>query len=145
MLTPSRGVLMQTIIVLEDDAINRQAIGAILRYVGYKVLEAARGADAISLCKNRAAPVDLLVTDINLADRSGTDVALEAVKSCPELPVLLISALPLSGWRRADLFNFKRLQSRVVAFLEKPFHASTLADTVRRLLAGDHDLRPHVV
>jgi CheY-like chemotaxis protein len=122
-----------TILVLEDDVSNRQAIGAILRFGGYKVVEATTGAEAIAQCKNRTEAIDLLVSDISLPDRSGTEIALEVVQSSPTMAVLLISGMPMDTWEGTDQSNFRRLQSRVVDFLEKPFRASTLGEKVRRL------------
>jgi CheY-like chemotaxis protein len=84
MRTPSNGL---TALVVEDDWFTREDIAHGLRQEGWTVLEADKGAGALELLRETAT-IDLLITDIGLADAiTGWGVA-EAVRgSHPEVPV----------------------------------------------------------
>lgn len=128
---------MKTILLLEDEPINREAIRAILQHYGYNVLEAATGAEAIGICHDHHGPIDLLIADVQLPDFSGTQVAVEVIKNCPKMPVLFISGTPMEGWPERDLENFHTLPNGMVNFLPKPFQASVLAARVETLLNAE--------
>jgi two-component system KDP operon response regulator KdpE len=125
---------METILVVEDDTSNREIISTILRLDGYTVIEAARGTEALSLCKKDHP--DLLLSDVELPDLSGVKVAYQAVEYVPEMPVLFISGTPVDGWAANDQSTFRRLSAQVVDFLEKPFRPATLRQKIRELLNG---------
>jgi FixJ family two-component response regulator len=75
-----------------------------------------------------------LISDVDLPDLSGTEVALALSKSNPKLPILFVSASPMNLWTRRDRCNFRRLPSALVDFLEKPFRLSTLQNKIGELL-----------
>jgi len=124
----------ETILVLDDDPISLRTIAAILRHYRHDVLEAATARQAIRIIKHYLGPIHLLVTDMELPEKSGIQVAREVLESCPDLPVLFISGTPLEAWTKTDRADFSRLPPGSVDFLEKPFQASDLEKRVRRLL-----------
>lgn len=123
---------METILVLEDDLAILKCMGDILRYEHYIVLEASTGLKALEVGKRR--PISLLVTDIELPDGSGIDVAVKLVALYRDLPVLVISGNPMARWQRKDLSSFSRFPPNKMRFLEKPFAASELIMRVRNLI-----------
>ena len=123
---------METVLILEDDPAILKCIGNILRFEHYSVLEASTGLKALEVGKRR--PISLLVTDIELPDGSGIDVAVKLVASYRDLPVLVISGNPMAWWERKDLSSFSRIPPDNVDFLEKPFPASELKMRVRNLI-----------
>jgi DNA-binding response OmpR family regulator len=124
---------METILVLEDDAAIREAIGLILELDGYSVEAAGTPAHAIHLC--RVLPsVDLLVSDIGLPQGSGAEVALEARHCRGGLPVLFISGKPVEEWELRDQMYLRHFTVGRVDFLEKPFLPEALREKVRELL-----------
>jgi two-component system, cell cycle sensor histidine kinase and response regulator CckA len=123
-----------TILVLDDDSINLRPIAAILQQHGHNDLEAATARQAIRISKHYLGPIHLLVADVALPEKSGTQVAREILESCPELPVLFISGTPLECWTKTDQVNFSRSPPGSVDFLEKSFQASDLEMRVRKLL-----------
>jgi two-component system cell cycle sensor histidine kinase/response regulator CckA len=125
---------VKTILVLDDEPSNLSAIRAVLQVYGYNVLEAAAGAEAIQICNDHDGPIDLLIADVSLPDSSGTQIALEILKHCPNMPVLFISGTPIEGWWERDLKNFQVLPLELVDVLPKPFQASVLAARVEMLL-----------
>ena len=129
---------MKTILVLEDDPSNMQLFCALLWSKGFQVLEATTGHEAIQISNNEIGSIDLLVSDLQLPDLSGTKVALQLIKSRPDLLILFVSGTPMFDWTASDLRNFRQLPARAVEFLEKPFHASTLETKIKDLL-HNHD------
>ena len=125
---------MKTILVLEDNPSNMQIFCILLWAKGYQVLEATTGHEAIQISNNEIGSIDLLVSDLQLPDLSGTQVALQLMESRPDLLILLVSGTPMFDWTERDLRNFRRLPTGAVDFLEKPFRASTFETKIEDLL-----------
>ena len=126
-------MFVDTILILDDDTANLQGIAGVLRSEPYSVLEASTGPEALEKAKT-SGRVSLLVTDMDLPDSSGTDIALKLVGLYPNLPVLFISGTPKLWWTRRDVSNFKQFWTNSVDFLEKPFSVSQLLVRIRNLL-----------
>ncbi len=89
-----------TAVVVEDDWMLREITVNELQEMGWTVLEAASGAGALMVLRE-AQTVDLLVTDIQLADAiTGWDVAEAFRVSDPEIPVIYASGNPSNPGRR---------------------------------------------
>jgi len=125
---------MKTILVLEDDPSNLQVFCALLGSVGYNVLEATTGEEAIELGKRHSGSIDLFISDVAVPKPSGTEVAVELLKSHPSMPILFVSGAPMYAWDGSDLRNVQQLPPDRTEFLEKPFRASVLLGKVRGLL-----------
>ena len=124
---------MDTILVLDDDPANMQGIAGVLRSQDYSVLEASTDEQAFEKVKD-CGPVSIFVTDMDLSQSSGTEVALKLRASDPNLPVLFISGTPMDWWTSRDVSNLKRLSPTNVEFIEKPFSVSQLLTRVRSLI-----------
>jgi len=127
------GVVVETVLILDDDAAVLECIAYVLRFEHYAVLEASTGLQAIDTGR-QCGPLSLFVTDIELPDASGIDIALKLVALYPDLPVLVISGNPMDWWASKDVSNFSRFLPNKVDFLEKPFSASELKMRVRNLI-----------
>jgi two-component system cell cycle sensor histidine kinase/response regulator CckA len=125
---------MKTVLVLEDDPANRQVFSALLWSRGYRVLEATNGKEAIETCNSQCEPIDLLVSDVVVPELSGSEVALELIKSHPAMRILFVSGTPKYAWDRSDLQNLGQLPPDRVDFLEKPFRPKALLDKVGELV-----------
>jgi two-component system, cell cycle sensor histidine kinase and response regulator CckA len=125
---------MKTVLVLEDDPSNMQAFSAILWSMGYRVLEATTGKEAIETGRPHYGPIDLLLSDVDVPELSGTEVALELIKSHPTLSVLFVSGTPMYAWSRTDLANFRNLASDMVDFIEKPIPVFVLLERINDLI-----------
>ena len=124
---------MKTVLVLEDDPSNMRGFSALLSSIGYSVLEATTGREGIE-AGNRHRSIDLFLSDVDVPGPSGTEVALELIKSHPTMPVLFVSGTPMYSWRRNDLDNFRQLSSDLVGFVEKPCRLSTFLEKVGELI-----------
>ena len=114
-----------TAVVVEDDWMLREITVNELQDMGWTVLEAASGAGALMVLRE-AQTVDLLVTDIQLADAiTGWDVAEAFRVSDPEVPVVYASGNPPNHGRRVARS----------AFLGKPYDISELRLACHNLFA----------
>jgi CheY-like chemotaxis protein len=125
---------MKTILVLEDNPSNMQIFCILLWAKGYQVLEATTGHEAIQISNNEVGSIDLLVSDLQLPDVSGTQVALQLMESRPDLLILFVSGTPMFDWTERDLRNFRHLPAGAVDFLEKPFGVSIFEAKIKDLL-----------
>jgi CheY-like chemotaxis protein len=89
-MTPTTDIL-----IIEDDAIMREALAEWLEGAGYGVRKAADGTAGLAAVKF-AAPA-LVVTDIHMPGTSGTMVIAELKQRYPGIPVIAISCLFNSG------------------------------------------------
>ena len=124
---------MKTVLVLEDDRSSMQAFSAVLWLFGYSVLEATTKKEAIE-AENCHGPIDLFLSDVDVPGPSGTERALELIKSHPTMPILFVSGTPMYSWRRNDVDNFRQLPSDLVDFIEKPCRLSAFLEKVDELI-----------
>jgi two-component system cell cycle sensor histidine kinase/response regulator CckA len=124
-----------TILVLEDEPMNRDIIRTILRLKGHNVVAATTAKEAIDVCRSHS-PIHLLIADVKLPQTSGTLVALEILDACPQISILFISGTPKSWWAAQDLANFASLPPHAVDFLEKPFTPIALEQKIGKLTAA---------
>jgi len=119
----------ETVLVVEDEEALRNLVARVLVGLGYHVLRAASGSEAIELLSESACPVDLLLTDVILpGGMQGNDLAHSLLASRPDLPVLY-----MSGYTRNTIVHAGRLDTGV-NYLEKPFTPVALAAMVRQVL-----------
>jgi two-component system cell cycle sensor histidine kinase/response regulator CckA len=118
----------QTVLVVDDAEDIRKMICTMLLQLGYRVLEAADGSDALRTLETRSDSVHLVVTDLMMPQMGGTELAERLSRIRPELPVLF-----MSGY--SDNPVVRGVESAGSLFLAKPFTTSTLAEKVRLALA----------
>lgn len=117
------------ILVAEDRAELRRALARMLADRGYRVLEAADGADALHVARLEA--LDLVVADVVMPRMTGPELVTELRKSRPDLKALLISAHPGHPEPGAPALP------PGVEIVTKPFRPEDLLLRIRRLLSGE--------
>jgi PAS domain S-box-containing protein len=125
-----------TILVVDDDSDVREMTVEMLADLGYRVLVATNGPEALAILR-RDEVVDLLFSDVVMpAGMSGVDLARAARRLRPDLRVLLSSGHP--GDTRAQLIQ------REFPFIAKPYRPSTLGGRIAGLLteAGADPVAP---
>jgi two-component system cell cycle sensor histidine kinase/response regulator CckA len=119
----------ETILVVEDEPALRELVSHILRDLGYDVLEAVHGKEALKVWETRPRPVDLLLTDMMMPEGiSGSDLATRLREQAPGLKVVYTS-----GYSPELVGRDLQLQPGL-NFLPKPYNPRTLARTVRECL-----------
>ena len=118
----------ETILVVEDHADLRAYASGVLRDLGYKILEAADAASAISILSSDI-QIDLLFTDVVLPDGvHGKKIAEHAKEMRPGIKILFTT-----GYTRNAIVHNGRLDPGV-NLLNKPFTFDGLAVKVRKVL-----------
>lgn len=119
----------RTVLVIEDEEIVMNVIRALLERLGYCVLEAKTGTEALNLSRAFHGLIDLALLDIGLPDMGGNEVLPLLKKMRPDLKVVIASGYAVDGPAR------EMLNSGAQGFLQKPFSLSTLSAEIDRVLA----------
>jgi PAS domain S-box-containing protein len=125
---PSGG--SETILLVEDEEQVRELARRVLERVGYTVLAAANSAAATAIADRHAGHIHLLVTDMQLPQLGGRELAARLSIHRPAIKVLYISGTADGSVARL------RLLEPGTHFLEKPFSLDRLLRTIRSAL-GD--------
>lgn len=118
----------ETILVAEDDPKVRNGFCRILEQVGYKVLTAENGVEALELINSRGTEVKLIVMDVIMPKLSGPEVLDRIRQDGNMVPVIFCS-----GYSR-DLFDEELLQNKDTVLLNKPISGQQLLTKIRELL-----------
>jgi two-component system cell cycle sensor histidine kinase/response regulator CckA len=122
---------IKDILIIEDDAIMREAVAEWLGAAGYRVRTAEDGTAGLAAV-NVAAPV-LIVTDIYMPGTSGAMVIAKLKRRHPEIPIIAISGLFDSGYGiNAD----GAVALGAARALAKPFKRGELLGAVAELLGS---------
>ncbi len=118
----------ETILLAEDEASLLRLAYQMLTSLGYRVLSAQHGAEALSLARLHDQPIDLLLTDVVMPYLDGPGLARELKSVHPGVRVLYMSGYP------ASLIQSRGVVADSVPILAKPFSRETLALAVRSAL-----------
>lgn len=119
---------MKTVLLIEDDQKITLALGVRLKSMGYEVSSAADAVTAVA--QARKCQPDVVLIDINLPGGDGFMVAkrLQSLMQTSVTPIIFITASKQPGLRE------RAKDMGAVAFLEKPFDATQLADAIEMSL-----------
>jgi CheY-like chemotaxis protein len=117
----------ETILVVEDEESVRILTRRTLEEVGYDVLEAESGRDALELLSTHS-QIDLVLCDVVLPGMGGTELGRQVSAMPRKIPILY-----MSGYPGPEVVE-RGLITKHAPFLEKPFTPESLGSAVRRLL-----------
>jgi signal transduction histidine kinase/ActR/RegA family two-component response regulator len=128
--TPPALTGTEAVLLVDDDEIVRSTIAAMLEDLGYRVLTAANGTEAVAML-DKGAEIDLLFTDVVMPGPIGGRKLAERVREMrPSIKVLFTS-----GYAENAIGHNGRLDPGV-ELLSKPYDRERLAAKVRRVLDG---------
>jgi two-component system cell cycle sensor histidine kinase/response regulator CckA len=127
---PKQATGTETILVVEDEEAIRFVVRRVLERSGYKVLEAATGADALAEIAAHDGPLDLVMTDLVMPGMSGIDLARTLRREHPSLRILLAS-----GYSQETVSN-EFDKAREWHLISKPYAVNDLLAELRRILDG---------
>jgi two-component system, cell cycle sensor histidine kinase and response regulator CckA len=114
----------ETILLVEDEELLRHVLAEMLGDLGYRVLSARDGQQALEMSKKHAATFDMLITDVLMPDLDGMKLAVSLRSMRPDIKVLFISG------GEDDSTELPPGMAR----LQKPFTIKMLSQKVRQLL-----------
>jgi two-component system cell cycle sensor histidine kinase/response regulator CckA len=119
----------ETILLVEDEALIREACAIALRYYGYNVLEASNGTEAVRIVETHLeSGIDLLMTDVVMPFMGGVELSKQVVDTIPGIKVLFASGYSDDQALRDGLITKNH------HFIQKPFTPAVLTTSVRQIL-----------
>lgn len=111
-----------TILIVEDEHSLRDPISKMLRRRGFTVFEASDGAEGVSLFRDKASVIDVVLLDLTLPRLSGGEVLRGLRRLQPDVTVIITSA-----------FSREQAQTTIGAqlpwlYIRKPYRVNELAD-----------------
>ena len=120
------------ILVAEDNEDSRLLLRFFLESLGYKVIEAGNGKEAVQLAEQETP--DLILMDLNMPEMDGV-TATVIIRNSPGLSDIPIIAISAYDEMRIDLFQQDRqLGDGLIKYITKPFNLYDLADHIENAL-----------
>jgi PAS domain S-box-containing protein len=123
-----------SLLLVDDEQLIIDVGTAILKKLGYNVMVATSGEQALDMVQRKKTDIDLVILDMIMPGMDGGKTFDRLREICPEMPVILSSGYALNG--KADAI----MQRGCNGFLQKPFNISELSLKVQEVLntsAGD--------
>jgi CheY-like chemotaxis protein len=126
-----------TLLLVEDEDIVRKPIGTYLRKLGYHVLEAANGNQALQVWQTHRDQIDLLYTDMVMPEGlTGLELAERLKTEKPGLQIIISSGYSTE-------FSAHGVSSDAgFVYLPKPSSSATIAQTVRACMDNKNPVKP---
>jgi len=120
----------RTIVVVEDNDVNRSLVKDVLALGGYEILEARNGSEGVRLAREHLP--DLILMDVQMPVMNGMTATkiLKADSRTRAIKIISLSAYAV------DATPEEFLQTGFDDYLSKPLNIHTLTDKVRQFLAG---------
>jgi len=121
---PAQQEITETVLIVEDEPDLMDVASALYISMGYQVLTASSGQEALALLQSR--DIDILFTDVIMPHgMNGVELAAYTRKHYPDVKIILASGYPLPALKveHANLSDF--------AFVNKPYRLSDLARALR--------------
>jgi two-component system, cell cycle sensor histidine kinase and response regulator CckA len=122
---------MAAVLIIDDDGAVRQLVKLILQQKGYEVLLASNGLEGLMVYSTYHSRIDLVLTDIDMPEMNGIELANRIRDREPSKNILLMSGRPVGDPQRPD-----------VPILPKPFRPDQLIDAVEAALGAAGDRGP---
>jgi len=117
-----------TVLVIEDEEVLVEMFRQILERLGYRVLQAVTGKQAVEFTKTFDGQIDLALLDIKLPDMEGNKIYPLIMEARPDLKVIVCSGYSIGGPAQ-DI-----LDAGAEGFIQKPFSISAFADKLKEVL-----------
>ena len=121
------------ILSVDDSATMRKIIGRVVSMLGYQLLEAGNGADALALLHADRTDIALVIMDINMPEMDGIE-ALKRIKgdeTLKDLPVMMVT----TDSDRTRIIQ--AIQAGAANYVTKPFSHDDLASRIAATLGAD--------
>ena len=117
-----------TVLLIDDEESIRNSVEAMLKVMGYDVLSASDGSEAIGIYRSRHSEIDIVLLDMIMPDINGAE-AFALMKEINSRCNVVIS----SGYTR-NIDPDELIKAGVAGFIKKPYKISELSRTIYHLL-----------
>jgi PAS domain S-box-containing protein len=121
----------ETILVIDDDEVVLSVTQKLLEHLGYRILIAHDGQEALDVARTFEGRIDLAVLDLKMPGMDGSQVYPRLREAQPEIKVIVCSGYELDAASQA------LLDAGASAFLRKPYRIEALAAEIRKALEGE--------
>ncbi|MBE9545879.1 MAG: cache domain-containing protein [Proteobacteria bacterium] len=118
----------ETILLVDDEEFIRNVGTGLLNEMGYKVITAESGKDAIEVYKANRENIDMIILDMIMPDMGGGEAYNALREMNPDVKVLLASGYSVNGQAS------KILERGCDGFIQKPFNMERLSQKIREIL-----------
>lgn len=118
----------ETILLVEDENIVRAITSEVLERLGYKILEAENGEEAMERASTYEGEIHLLLTDVIMPKMNGKDLAVKLATLRPDMRILF-----MSGYNE-DIVSEKGVLNEGIHYINKPFSPARIAKKIREVL-----------
>ena len=125
----------ETILIVDDEDMIIDVGQALLKRMGYQVITAKSGEEALEVVHRIGAGIDLVILDMVMPGMDGGRTFDGIRETCPELPIMLASGYAINGQAQ------KIMNRGCNGFIQKPFSVSELSQKVRQILDTTGGLR----
>ncbi len=125
----------ETILLVDDEDSVRSYMTRMLKRMGYRVIEAKNGREALKLFRRRRQEIDLVILDLIMPTMGGEETLTAIRELDPKAKVVMLSGT----WNASLLRRLKHLG--VADFFEKPPEISHFLRAIRKTLAGGNGSR----
>jgi DNA-binding NtrC family response regulator len=115
----------KTVLVIDDDETLRELMRSMLVRMGYTVMVAETGHQALDLSRNAEGPIDIAILDLFLPDMRGDTICPQIQEKHPDLKIIVMSGY---GLQDTGILN-----TTVHGFIQKPCTYEVLARTLEDL------------
>jgi CheY-like chemotaxis protein len=124
-----------TVLLVDDEEIVREVGGSMLERLGYRVLSAGGGREAIEVFRREKDRIDLVILDLIMPGIGGGETFDRLKQIDPNVRVLLASGYSIDG-KAGEI-----LRRGCRGFIQKPFTIDQLSEKIRDILAPGIDLK----
>ncbi len=124
------------VLVVDDEEPVRSLAARVLSSAGYQVVIAGDGEEALAAFRVASFKIRLVLLDLTMPGIDGLELTRRLYEIRDDIPVIL-----MSGYGEPHLME-NLSETRLAAFLQKPFIAETLLHTLRRVLAAESSSLP---
>ena len=117
----------KTIFIVDDEEMIREIAVDMLDHMGYNVILAKDGLDAIEIFSNQHSVIDLVLVDLIMPRMNGL-VCYEKLKAInPDVPIIIASGLGELSKKQSIL------EMGAVGYLEKPYSLKALKEAFSKV------------
>jgi len=120
----------ETILLVDDEAHVRDTTSEVLESIGYTILKASDGKEALQLFAEHRDVIALVLTDVVMPELSGMEVTREIRKQGSDVPIIL-----MTGYDRENVLG-DEMAIEFCELVNKPINLAHLSKVIRSLLDG---------